>query len=130
MPTYEYKCSACGCDFEKFQPITAKPIKRCPLCRRNTLRRLIGTGIGFIFKGSGFYTTDYRDAAYTAKAKADMPAAPAKSESSKSDSAAKSPDKTPAAQPAKGESPRGDSPKGESSRSDAPAKSSSRKKSD
>jgi putative FmdB family regulatory protein len=129
MPTYEYKCSACGHEFEKYQQITAKPIKRCPSCGKNTARRLIGIGSGVIFRGSGFYTTDYRDAGYKAQAKADVPAAPAKSESSKSESsksepAAKPTDKTPVAAEAKVEST-----KAASSKDDAPAKRSSAKKS-
>jgi putative FmdB family regulatory protein len=71
MPTYEYKCDACGAQFERFQSITAEPIKRCPECGRAKVRRLIGTGAGLIFKGSGFYITDYRDKSYTDKAKAE-----------------------------------------------------------
>jgi putative FmdB family regulatory protein len=71
MPTYEYKCDACGNEFERFQSITAEPIKRCPECGKAKVRRLIGTGAGLIFKGSGFYITDYRDKSYTEKAKSD-----------------------------------------------------------
>ena len=71
MPTYEYKCDACGHRFEKFQSITADPIKKCPECGKNKVRRLIGTGAGLIFKGSGFYITDYRDSGYKEKAKAE-----------------------------------------------------------
>ena len=71
MPTYEYKCDACGHAFERFQSITADAIKRCPECGKAKVRRLISTGAGLIFKGSGFYITDYRDKSYTEKAKAD-----------------------------------------------------------
>jgi putative FmdB family regulatory protein len=71
MPTYEYKCDACGHQFERFQSITAAPIKRCPQCGKAKVRRLISTGAGLIFKGSGFYITDYRDKSYTDKAKAE-----------------------------------------------------------
>lgn len=71
MPTYEYECSNCGNRFEKFQSITAAPIKKCPACGKNTAQRLIGTGAGVIFKGSGFYTTDYRSESYKEKAKAE-----------------------------------------------------------
>ena len=74
MPTYEYKCDACEKTFEKFQSITAAPIKKCALCGANKARRLIGTGAGLIFKGSGFYITDYRSEGYKSKAKADSPA--------------------------------------------------------
>jgi len=64
MPTYEYKCESCGCKFERFQSITAKPVRRCPKCRKTSVRRLIGIGAGVIFKGSGFYQTDYRSESY------------------------------------------------------------------
>ena len=59
MPTYEYKCTACGHTFEKFQSIMAEPIKRCPVCGKAKAKRLISAGAGLIFKGSGFYITDY-----------------------------------------------------------------------
>ena len=71
MPTYEYKCDACGYAFERFHSMTAEPIKRCPACGTAKVKRLIGTGAGLIFKGSGFYITDYRDKSYTDKAKAE-----------------------------------------------------------
>src|SRR6187402_3377763 len=71
MPTYEYECEACGNKFEKFQSMSAAPIKKCPVCGKSKVQRLIGTGAGLIFKGSGFYITDYRDAGYKEKAKAD-----------------------------------------------------------
>ncbi|MBN2138205.1 MAG: zinc ribbon domain-containing protein [Sedimentisphaerales bacterium] len=64
MPTYEYACEACGNEFERFQAITAGPLRKCPKCGKNKLRRLIGTGAGVIFKGSGFYETDYRSENY------------------------------------------------------------------
>ena len=64
MPTYDYKCDACGMTWEKFQSIKAAPIKICPTCRKPKARRLIGTGAGLIFKGSGFYITDYRSEGY------------------------------------------------------------------
>ena len=59
MPTYEYECQDCGKAFELFQNITASPIRRCPECK-GKVKRLIGAGSGIIFKGSGFYATDYR----------------------------------------------------------------------
>src|SRR5947209_1394393 len=71
MPTYEYKCDACGYAFERFQPITAAPIKRCPECGKAKVKRLIGAGAGMIFKGSGFYITDYRSEGYNTAAKAE-----------------------------------------------------------
>src|ERR1041385_3294510 len=71
MPTYEYQCDACGTKFEKFQSIKAAPIKKCPNCGKNKVRRLISTGAGLIFKGSGFYITDYRSESYKEKAKSE-----------------------------------------------------------
>ena len=59
MPTYDYECRKCGHRFEKFQPITAPPVKTCPKCRGRVARLLSG-GAGIIFKGSGFYQTDYK----------------------------------------------------------------------
>src|ERR1700728_2478588 len=79
MPTYEYKCEACGFEFEKFQSIKSGPVRKCPHCGKNRVKRLIGTGSGLIFKGGGFYETDYRSEAYKSAAKADATAsAPAK----------------------------------------------------
>jgi putative FmdB family regulatory protein len=74
MPTYEYKCEACGFKFEKFQSIKSAPIRKCPHCGKNRAKRLIGTGAGLIFKGGGFYETDYRSEAYKSAAKADAKA--------------------------------------------------------
>lgn len=71
MPTYEYKCVNCNYRFELFQTMTAAPISDCPECCKNTLKRLIGTGSGIIFKGSGFYQTDYRSNSYQTGAKSD-----------------------------------------------------------
>ena len=64
MPTYEYICENCGYEFEQFQSITAKPLRKCPKCGDKDLKRLIGAGSGLIFKGSGFYETDYRSENY------------------------------------------------------------------
>jgi len=64
MPTYEYLCDACGHEFEEFQSITAKALRKCPQCSKPKLKRLIGTGAGIIFKGNGFYETDYRSDSY------------------------------------------------------------------
>lgn len=68
MPTYDYQCTKCGHRFELFQSIKAEPAKACPICQ-GPVERLLGTGGGMIFKGSGFYITDYRSKSYTEKAK-------------------------------------------------------------
>src|SRR5437773_12550774 len=68
MPTYEYECTKCGHRFEEFQSIKAEPLKVCPRCQ-GPLKRVIGPGAGFLFKGSGFYTTDYRSSSYKEKAR-------------------------------------------------------------
>ncbi len=87
MPTYEYACQKCGHKFEKFQSMRDEPLVRCPKCKRAALKRLVGGGAGLIFKGSGFYITDYKKKSGTdsskpaAEPKADAkpaPAAPAK----------------------------------------------------
>ncbi|MGA2914554.1 MAG: zinc ribbon domain-containing protein [Sedimentisphaerales bacterium] len=64
MPTYEYRCAGCGYEFEKFQSMTASALRKCPQCGKLALKRLIGAGAGVIFKGSGFYETDYRNESY------------------------------------------------------------------
>ena len=75
MPTYDYECSACGHGFEAFHSMTAEPLSECPECG-GRLERLIGTGAGILFKGSGFYQTDYRSAEYSKAASADKPEKP------------------------------------------------------
>lgn len=99
MPTYEYQCSACGNKFEAFQSITAKPLKKCPNCGKNSARRLISAGAGVIFKGSGFYETDYRSDNYKAAAKNESSAGDAAKPPSdaKTPATAESATKTPAA---------------------------------
>ena len=73
MPTYEYKCVECGYRFEMFQNMTAAPISDCPHCNRaSTLKRLIGRGSGIIFKGSGFYQTDYKNSSTSSASKGDI----------------------------------------------------------
>jgi putative FmdB family regulatory protein len=64
MPTYDYVCEACGHELEVFQSITASPKRKCPECKKPKLKRKIGGGAGFLFKGSGFYLTDYRSDSY------------------------------------------------------------------
>lgn len=63
MPTYEYACTKCGHHFEQFQSMRDAPLKKCPKCGKLALKRLIGGGAGLIFKGSGFYITDYKKSA-------------------------------------------------------------------
>jgi putative FmdB family regulatory protein len=60
MPTYDYRCGGCRHEFESFQSITAEPLRKCPKCGKMKLKRLIGTGAALIFRGSGFYITDYK----------------------------------------------------------------------
>jgi putative FmdB family regulatory protein len=73
MPTYDYICDACDHAFEAFESIRTEPQTVCPECREPRLRRKIGPGAAILFKGSGFYQTDYRSESYKAKAKADAP---------------------------------------------------------
>jgi len=72
MPTYDYECDACGHTFELFQSINDKLKKKCPECKKLKLRRLFGTGAAIVFKGSGFYETDYRSESYKKDAAADI----------------------------------------------------------
>ena len=74
MPTYEYLCRACGHEFELFQSMSASVKRKCPDCGKLKLKRLIGIGSGVIFKGSGFYQTDYRSDSYKKAAEADKKA--------------------------------------------------------
>lgn len=106
MPTYDYHCDACNKDFEIYHSITEEARRKCPKCGKNKLRRLIGTGAAIMFKGSGFYTTDYRSESYKKRAEADKPTAEAKSDSKSESKAA-----------AKAESPKSDSAKGAKSES-------------
>ncbi|MBV9109589.1 MAG: zinc ribbon domain-containing protein, partial [Gemmatimonadetes bacterium] len=99
MPTYEYRCPECGTDFEKFQKMSDPPVAECPSCGANAERRLSG-GAGFLFKGSGFYITDYRGEGYKKAAEADKGGGSPSSSSSSSESTSASSD----AKPAKSES--------------------------
>lgn len=84
MPTYEYICKDCGHEMEAFQNISAKPLTDCPSCHEKALKRKISAGAGIIFKGNGFYQTDYRSSDYQKAKEKDKPAAaePKKTEAS------------------------------------------------
>lgn len=86
MPTYDYVCDACEHRFELFQGIKEAPKKKCPECGKSKLRRLFGTGAAIVFKGSGFYQTDYRSDSYKKQAAADKPAESKSSESKSGES--------------------------------------------
>jgi putative FmdB family regulatory protein len=94
MPTYEYKCKACGHLFEEYQSITAPLLKKCPSCGKSKLERLFGIGAAVVFKGGGFYQTDYRSESYTKAAAADKKAASESAPTSPSSSAPSSESKS------------------------------------
>ena len=89
MPTYDYQCDACDHEFELFQSINDPVKRKCRECGRMKLRRLFGTGAAIMFKGSGFYETDYRSESYKKGAEADKKARE-KKESKSSDSKSES----------------------------------------
>lgn len=74
MPTYDYVCEACGHELEVFQSITESVKRKCPACGKLRLKRQIGGGAGILFKGSGFYQTDYRSSSYKKDAEAERKA--------------------------------------------------------
>ncbi len=90
MTTYDYKCDNCREEFEHFQHITEDPLKKCPRCGKNSAKRLIGGGAGLIFKGSGFYITDYKNKGNDKKAEKET----GKKETPKKDKVEKSSDKS------------------------------------
>jgi len=92
MPTYDYRCKSCEHEWELFQSIKANPVKKCPSCGKLKAERVIGAGAGIIFKGSGFYQTDYRSESYKKAAEADRKAQESASEN-KSSSESKSDNK-------------------------------------
>ena len=122
MPTYEYKCKACSHQFEQFQSMKDAPLRKCPKCGKNALERLIGIGAAVIFKGSGFYQTDYRSDSYKKSAEAETKPASSeksgdKSDKPKSDAAASTTKSEPAsksetAKPAAGPKPKKPNKKG------------------
>ena len=85
MPTYSYRCQNCDHNFDLFQRMSEDPARICPECGQPKLKRLIGAGAGFIFKGSGFYITDYRSKDYKEKARKEASDTTPKSDSPKSD---------------------------------------------
>lgn len=89
MPTYEYVCAKCGHEMEAFQSMKDAPLTKCPACRKAGLKRKIGGGAGLIFKGTGFYITDYKKSGAKKEAAADKPAAPQPSASKPAAAAAK-----------------------------------------
>lgn len=99
MPTYEYECDACEHRFDEWQSFTADALKDCPKCGQPSLRRLFGTGAAVLFKGSGFYETDYRSESYKSAAKADSEAASKSDNKPASDAAGKSASKPSTAVP-------------------------------
>ena len=91
MPTYEYECDACGHHFEILQSMTDSKIKKCPKCKKLKLYRLIGAGAGIIFKGSGFYETDYKKKSPSpSESKSETPAKPSEVKAKDSSSTKKS----------------------------------------
>ena len=117
MPTYEYECSRCDHAFELFQQMSAPVKKKCPECGKLSLKRLIGTGAGVIFKGGGFYETDYRSDSYKKAADAEKKASETKSSDKPAGKEAKKSDSKPST------SKKSDSPK----KPDASSKGSSGK---
>ena len=113
MPTYDYECDACNHKFEHYQGINDEVLKKCPECKKPKLRRLIGMGGAVVFKGSGFYQTDYRSESYKKAQAAEKPASTessSKGESSgKSESSASKSDSGSTAKPAPKSAPKSDS---------------------
>jgi putative FmdB family regulatory protein len=90
MPTYDYECDGCGHRFELFQPISEEPKKKCPQCKKSRLRRLFGTGAALMFKGSGFYQTDYRSESYKKASEAEKKSTSSDTPATKTESSGKS----------------------------------------
>jgi putative FmdB family regulatory protein len=95
MPTYDYRCAACGHALEIFHGMTEKPKRTCPACKKPKLERLISSGAGFLFKGEGFYLTDYRSQSYKAGEKAAQESAAPPAPKSDAPAAKPSPTKAP-----------------------------------
>src|SRR3954469_14448930 len=95
MPTYDYRCNACGHTFDELQSFSEPPLTKCPECKKNKLERLFGGGGAIIFKGNGFYETDYRRAGENGNGKPDGEAAKTESKETKAETPAASTDSTP-----------------------------------
>ena len=93
MPTYEYRCDGCEHEMEAFQSITASPLKKCPECGKQKLKRLISGGGALLFKGSGFYETDYRSADYKKAAEKESKSSETKSDKKSDKKAEAKPEK-------------------------------------
>jgi putative FmdB family regulatory protein len=111
MPTYDYECDACGHRFELYQSISADPERKCPACKKLKLRRLIGTGAAVVFKGSGFYQTDYRSDSYKKSAAADSGSSSSGSSSTEKPASEKTPSEKPASKPSEDTAPKKSSKK-------------------
>jgi putative FmdB family regulatory protein len=98
MPTYEYACAKCGHHFDQFQSMRDEPLRRCPKCHKLALKRLIGGGAGLIFKGSGFYITDYKNKGMAAAASNEAGAKPAAAAEPKAEKKAEKKAAAPAAE--------------------------------
>lgn len=125
MPTYEYVCKSCGHEMEAFQPMTEAPKRKCPECGKNTLERKIGTGAAVLFKGSGFYQTDYRSESYKKAVEAEKKPAGEKSGGDKGGDAAKPAAETKAAGGEKKSEPTKDRPKKDAPKKEGKGKSKS-----
>ena len=101
MPTYEYVCQKCRHEFEQFQPMRDEPLKKCPACKKAGLKRLVGGGAGLIFKGSGFYITDYKNKSDGAKKDGGESSKPAESKPATTSTSDNKPAPATAAMPAK-----------------------------
>ena len=100
MPTYEYVCQACNHTFDELQSYSDELLKKCPACKKKKLKRSFGTGAAILFKGSGFYQTDYRSESYKSGAKAEENrAAPPKADGAASTGTTKTGDTAPASEP-------------------------------
>ncbi len=115
MPTYDYVCKACDHRFEEFQSMSAKLLRTCPKCGKKALERLIGIGAGVLFKGGGFYETDYRSDSYAKAAEAEKKSSEPKTEAkpdtkaeSKSDTKTESKSESTSSKPDKADTPKMD----------------------